>query len=104
MARRYAIYDVFTEQALAGNPLAVVFDTDGLDGAAMQAIAREFVNAIGIVRHRTHGTDPARIAHALCHRHREVREAGIEKLLSGLLARLERLHRQHQSDARDLLR
>lgn len=42
MARRYAIYDVFTEQALAGNPLAVVFDSDGLDGAAMQAIAREF--------------------------------------------------------------
>lgn len=42
MARRYAIYDVFTEQALAGNPLAVVFDADGLDDAAMQAIAREF--------------------------------------------------------------
>ncbi|MFZ2100614.1 MAG: PhzF family phenazine biosynthesis protein [Oricola sp.] len=42
MARRYAIYDVFTEQKLAGNPLAVVFDADGLDNAAMQAIAREF--------------------------------------------------------------
>lgn len=42
MPRRYAIYDVFTDQALAGNPLAVVYDSDGLDDAAMQAIAREF--------------------------------------------------------------
>ena len=42
MARRYAIYDVFTEQALAGNPLAVVFDSDGLEAQTMQAIAREF--------------------------------------------------------------
>lgn len=40
--RRYAIYDVFTGRRLAGNPLAVVFDADGLDGAAMQAIAGEF--------------------------------------------------------------
>jgi trans-2,3-dihydro-3-hydroxyanthranilate isomerase len=42
MERRYAIYDVFTEKPLAGNPLAVVFDSEGLDDAAMQAIAREF--------------------------------------------------------------
>ena len=42
MARRYAIYDVFTDRALAGNPLAVVFDADGLDDGAMQQIAREF--------------------------------------------------------------
>ena len=40
--RRYAIYDVFTETALAGNPLAVVLDGEGLDLAAMQKIAREF--------------------------------------------------------------
>ncbi|MEO3385559.1 PhzF family phenazine biosynthesis protein [Mesorhizobium sp. CAU 1741] len=40
--RRYAIYDVFTDKALAGNPLAIVFDCDGLDQAGMQAIAREF--------------------------------------------------------------
>lgn len=40
--RRYAIYDVFTDRPLAGNPLAVVFDADDLDAAAMQAIAREF--------------------------------------------------------------
>jgi trans-2,3-dihydro-3-hydroxyanthranilate isomerase len=41
-ARRYSIYDVFTDRPLAGNPLAVVFDSDGLDDHAMQAIAREF--------------------------------------------------------------
>jgi trans-2,3-dihydro-3-hydroxyanthranilate isomerase len=40
--RRYAILDVFTEKAFTGNPLAVVIDCDGLDGARMQAIAREF--------------------------------------------------------------
>lgn len=40
--RRYAIYDVFTRDVLAGNPLAVVFDCGGLDSAAMQRIAREF--------------------------------------------------------------
>ncbi|HXV29774.1 MAG TPA: PhzF family phenazine biosynthesis protein [Sinorhizobium sp.] len=42
MARRYAIYDVFTSKHLQGNPLAVVFDADGLNDAAMQAIAQEF--------------------------------------------------------------
>lgn len=40
--RRYQIYDVFTEQALAGNPLAIVHDCEGLDTEAMQKIAREF--------------------------------------------------------------
>ncbi|HWM49298.1 MAG TPA: PhzF family phenazine biosynthesis protein [Xanthobacteraceae bacterium] len=38
----FATLDVFTERRYAGNPLAVVFDADALDGAAMQAIAREF--------------------------------------------------------------
>jgi trans-2,3-dihydro-3-hydroxyanthranilate isomerase len=33
--------DVFTERALAGNPLAVVLQADGLSTAQMQAIARE---------------------------------------------------------------
>ena len=42
MNRRYKILDVFTDRALAGNPLAVVLDSNGLDDAAMQAIAREF--------------------------------------------------------------
>ncbi|WP_269929785.1 PhzF family phenazine biosynthesis protein [Aminobacter sp. HY435] len=40
--RKYFIYDVFTEDRLAGNPLAVVTDSKGLNTAAMQAIAREF--------------------------------------------------------------
>ncbi len=38
----YCIVDVFTETALAGNPLAVVMDTAGLTTERMQAIAREF--------------------------------------------------------------
>ena len=40
--RRFHTLDVFTEQKLAGNPLAVVHDSEGLDTEAMQAIAREF--------------------------------------------------------------
>lgn len=42
MSRRYAILDVFTDRPLAGNPLAVVLDSEGLDDARMQAIAAEF--------------------------------------------------------------
>ncbi len=42
MARGFHTLDVFTEQPLAGNPLAVVLDCEGLDGDRMQAIAREF--------------------------------------------------------------
>ena len=42
MERRYRIFDVFTARPLAGNPLAVVLDSEGLDSAAMQAIAGEF--------------------------------------------------------------
>ncbi|WP_054308133.1 PhzF family phenazine biosynthesis protein [Mesorhizobium sp. 1M-11] len=41
-ARNYLIYDVFTGDRLAGNPLAVVLDCEGLDLDAMQRIAREF--------------------------------------------------------------
>jgi PhzF family phenazine biosynthesis protein len=33
--------DVFTSRPLSGNAAAIVFDADGLDGATMQAIARE---------------------------------------------------------------
>lgn len=40
--RFYEIFDVFAEKALDGNPLAIVHDAEGLDDAAMQAIAREF--------------------------------------------------------------
>jgi len=41
--RRYRLrwVDVFTERALAGNPLAVVLEADGLSDMQMQAIARE---------------------------------------------------------------
>jgi trans-2,3-dihydro-3-hydroxyanthranilate isomerase len=41
--RRYRLrwVDVFTQRALAGNPLAVVLEADGLSTAQMQAIARE---------------------------------------------------------------
>jgi len=42
MAFRYSTLDVFTTTPLAGNPLAVVRNCDGLDDAAMQSIAREF--------------------------------------------------------------
>lgn len=41
MARRYSIYDVFTDRRLAGNPLAVILDGDDLADDTMQAIARE---------------------------------------------------------------
>src|SRR3979411_50861 len=41
--RRYRLrwVDVFTERPLAGNPLAVVLEADGLSTTEMQAIARE---------------------------------------------------------------
>lgn len=42
MRLRYQILDVFTGQAFAGNPLAVVFDADALSDAQMQTIAKEF--------------------------------------------------------------
>lgn len=42
MPRHYFTLDVFTDRALAGNPLAVVLDSHGLSDTAMQCIAREF--------------------------------------------------------------
>lgn len=42
MTRQYVILDVFADRQLAGNPLAVVLDGEGLDDERMQAIAREF--------------------------------------------------------------
>lgn len=41
MARNYAIYDVFTDRKLAGNPLAVIFDGAGFSEDQMQQIAGE---------------------------------------------------------------
>jgi len=40
--RKYQIWDVFTGEALAGNPLAVVLDAEGLDTDGMLRIANEF--------------------------------------------------------------
>jgi len=42
VSRRFYTLDVFTGDALAGNPLAVVIDAEGLDDERMQAIAGEF--------------------------------------------------------------
>jgi trans-2,3-dihydro-3-hydroxyanthranilate isomerase len=42
MPRRFVTLDVFTKEPLAGNPLAVVLDAEGLETERMQAIAREF--------------------------------------------------------------
>ena len=42
MPRRFAVLDVFTTKRFAGNPLAVVLDSEGLDDIGMQMIAREF--------------------------------------------------------------
>ncbi|WP_218511059.1 PhzF family phenazine biosynthesis protein [Variovorax sp. dw_308] len=39
-AHDYKVVDVFTSRPLAGNPVAVVFDADGLDSDTMQAVAR----------------------------------------------------------------
>ena len=38
---RFAQVDVFTDRVFGGNPLAVVFDADGLAATEMQSIARE---------------------------------------------------------------
>jgi trans-2,3-dihydro-3-hydroxyanthranilate isomerase len=42
MGRRFVTLDVFTDARFAGNPLAVVLESEGLETAAMQAVAREF--------------------------------------------------------------
>lgn len=39
--RRYAIADVFTDEPLEGNPVAVFLDGEGLSGGLMQRAARE---------------------------------------------------------------
>lgn len=41
MRRRFITLDVFTRRRFAGNPLGMVFDSEGLDTEAMQTIARE---------------------------------------------------------------
>lgn len=41
MRRRFITLDVFTRRRFAGNPLGMVFESEGLDTDAMQTIARE---------------------------------------------------------------
>lgn len=41
-AIEFETWDVFTDRRFAGNPLAVIFDSDGLDDETMLAITREF--------------------------------------------------------------
>src|SRR6202023_1666754 len=38
----YMVLDVFTHRPYAGNPLAVVFESDSLSDSSMMRIAREF--------------------------------------------------------------
>jgi trans-2,3-dihydro-3-hydroxyanthranilate isomerase len=42
MRHPFHTLDVFTEKRFGGNPLAVVFDADGLDTQTMQTVAQEF--------------------------------------------------------------
>src|SRR3954468_9147089 len=42
MSRSFVTLDVFTSERFAGNPLAVVLESEGLDTAGMQQIAKEF--------------------------------------------------------------
>ena len=42
MKRQYYVIDAFTSERFAGNPAAVVLETDGLDEPEMQQIAAEF--------------------------------------------------------------
>jgi trans-2,3-dihydro-3-hydroxyanthranilate isomerase len=54
----YQIVDVFTETALLGNGLAVLFDTEGLATERMQAIAREFnLSETTFIQRRDIGTE-----------------------------------------------
>ncbi|MEJ2118440.1 MAG: PhzF family phenazine biosynthesis isomerase, partial [Alphaproteobacteria bacterium] len=41
MERRYVLLNVFTSEPQGGNPLAIITETDGLDDASMQAIAKK---------------------------------------------------------------
>ncbi len=54
----YHVVDVFTETALKGNGLAVVYDTIGLSTERMQAIAREFnLSETTFIQRRDHETE-----------------------------------------------
>jgi len=60
---RYVVVDVFTDRALAGNPLAVFTDARELDGETMQALALEigFSETIFVLPAEAGGTVRVRI-------------------------------------------
>ena len=62
MPRRFFTLDVFTDRALAGNPLAVVLDAEGSTTPAMQAIARRVQPVRDRVRAAAGRPAPARRA------------------------------------------
>ena len=63
MSYPFVTLDVFTTQRFAGNPLAVVFDADGIDDASMQKVAREFSHpeTVFVLKPKAGGTAWARI-------------------------------------------
>jgi trans-2,3-dihydro-3-hydroxyanthranilate isomerase len=60
MSHRFATYDVFTDQAFSGNPLAIVFDADDLDDGDMQLIAAEFNLSETVFMTQPNGRDAER--------------------------------------------
>ena len=72
----YHVLDVFTDTRFGGNPLAVVLEADDLDGARMQAIAREFnlSETVFVLKPREQGAHGAR-AHLHAERRVAVRRA-----------------------------
>jgi trans-2,3-dihydro-3-hydroxyanthranilate isomerase len=63
MKLSFATLDVFTDRRFTGNPLAVVFDADGLDDARMQLVAREFGHpeTVFVLKPESGGTAKVRI-------------------------------------------
>lgn len=58
-ALEFETCDVFTDRRFGGNPLAVVYGADAMDGAAMQRLAREFAlsETVFVQAPRQAGTD-----------------------------------------------
>jgi trans-2,3-dihydro-3-hydroxyanthranilate isomerase len=96
VSRSYSVYDVFTDTKLAGNPLAVVFDSDGLSDEAMQAITRE-LNLSETVFVRA-ATNPAHTASLrIFTPGRELPFAG-HPTVGAAIALAERTHARHGGD------
>jgi trans-2,3-dihydro-3-hydroxyanthranilate isomerase len=96
VARSYSVYDVFTDTKLAGNPLAVIFDGEGLSDEAMQSITRE-MNLSETVFVRT-SSNPAHTASLrIFTPGRELPFAG-HPTVGTAIALAERAHALHGSD------